>query len=1791
MGRIPTDEEIDAALGVSASQRESTEGAAPSAPSMPSDEEIDAALFGGKELGGKVGTVAEPANSTPVSALPPDPNYNPSDINPSRKGQTMRGVDALYGGALGIDERDLREPWTRPADEFGDFETDARILGVGPSGGKRIDSIGGVPVAPVAAFATGAVARAGSLGAAAIDAMNYGPRYGGSKPKPVPFNSTKFVHAVEDLGIFSTANVIDRIALRGGDVGLFTAAAAAAAPALMAAGLGPTLASTASMVIPSIMTMKQEADAAGHKIEPLDYGKSAAVLAVLGPVGARLGQYGTGAVSSLMKRELGTSTKRAIENSLLGGVFEGGNALYQGDPRWAEAMAAGVIGTNIGNAHGVLFSGRSQARLPKAVEEQFQIAADAAHQSKFGQPGAGPQLAPEVAGRINLSRAAADAINRQVPLGGEAPSSRGSGDVAALPEGDTRWVPLRTAEAMSAAEGAPARRPAPASRPPGPNTPTARSRMTPEGAQAEAAPGRRAAAPERAEKLAAITEPRLRKLIDVFGLPEAEAQRILAGVRRQRATPESRAQVSRELMDYYGIPKGYADQLASRTLTAKEAEIVLASKAEEALLHEAWDRGPAVFDEVLYRLDLMPDGYSKIFTAKNELRTPKEAEFLSRDVPTPDEIMQRARALDEQAAADVDAMESEMAREAQPEGLSPAEQVRKALQERGVVAGDGGQTAPPGSARRPPPKKVAGQRQEARKGTRRERLLALQREMEAARAARPGETVEQAAARLADEAAARERPVIEQAPARGQRRPEPEPPERVYEDVGESVRRLEAAKRGTPTYDEAARAGGATVPGRIETSPPRGDVRFRKTYGPTRPVRVSETGQIEPVAEVQGGGVPLDTAASTRSPEQAVRSIRDLATGQAERILGDQATQSPTGGREAKLDPKSERALEHLDRGLEDLKQDLKDRARRMGKGGGAVAGAAALATGATLAADEEERGAVASMAAMPLLAMLTRGRLKATANVHERALGDQVRAERMAAKAKMHAATVPLEELIRRDMKGLSGREAAKLGVDVNAKIEEIFGPEGMKGHKRWDLKQWDVFAGAVGHRIAKMGKSGEMLNRINQSFVSETKKRINAWGVKFKREDVRGLDTVPDKHFTPAEEDALNIVTDRAMAGSISDKEFDALPDNIRHRAAQRLMEETGRKIGTDPRVHKAARSSMLLEDAMYNQYMREGKRNIPGFAERLNSQDRYRPNPYRDAVYEPPASLEHTNYGEWVRRTRESQAWQDIMAQEFITTPEGKGVSLSDARSIVRIVLREMQQEMAAPPHMRNLYKKSANLHYSRALNLQSGRNWNNVAARERYLSGAAPAIEFAKHYGFNGQVSEALFKGIQAEGYNGTLARRYFETTTGQLNTTWTPDWMKRAIDEGNATVALKKLGGFPIGNIFQGALIPEQVGLKNYIKTLPEALDGWLGQSMFRFIPKAERDAIHRRHTERWLAEAGAVTANEHMRHMGAMHGVMPQVLDRYLRFNGGQGDRFQRNWAAVNGKADFDLKMDVYQAALKAKDQKAIEWGRKQFEEMFDDPVHMRMAWKGKEALKPGELKFLQWKRAELVTNRTQYRREPIDMPLLASVPITSPFYTLSSFAQRATAETYRQVTKSLKNPTAYRRVLLSWLGKGAPGLLALQLHRLRRHDEFDPEKDSVAQEILDAYVYMSTGPAVFSEIDRLNGRYGKKGSERILAHMGPMFNELLDMADAAQWSMDAQSIDPALKWLLTSTTPTVAGMQVPTKVPLTDKDLPKWIPGQGKSLVPTPKEVSKSLFPPTKKKKKPANKPKKRSG
>ena len=1198
--------------------------------------------------------------------------------------------------------------------------------------------------------------------------------------------------------------------------------------------------------------------------------------------------------------------------------------------------------------------------------------------------------------------------------------------------------------------------------------------------------------------------------------------------RAQKWTPAERDAAAAEANSKFGVDLKVARGLADRRPTKLEGEAIYESRKQEGLLLEAEARGTAVWKETAYRLGAMSEGERKLWEAERSRMTPEEQAAVSEQVPTAEEGLRRTEELER-------AIEEEPRAAYQPETVPP---------QRGVLQ----PPAPPEA--------------EVKAGVEAERL---RKKREKAEAGAIAQRTGQAQARgISEEAIATGAGVRSTAAERASQRAI-EVSERAFE--AEERRRFEA--KGEEEARPPLRAIG-------EKEAP-GEARARLLRGATggfaepRPEAVrsfeKETGTkvTEPTKETNEAPRPTKPVirpGEAIAPEQASQAQVFASAGQgpptpptgatpAERageILGKKAGEAlpkPTGPASKKSDKSRRLTIEAIEKAT--LKLEAENRARLGTKPElrpdekdqrffqiAPIALAAGSAAALAFAKEEDDRAYIAEMAGIPLFAALMRRPL----SPGERWQTAEMRRQQ----GDIEKAVTPLEDLIYTGKPGPRGAEQA--AVELAKALEDI--PESPV--RRWKPQQFDAFVTAAGHRLSKLGPAGVKANELAQDMVSNYLREVQGWRTR-SRNEIKGIDMKPDVELPPNEKADLRAFMESFIPGFEGERPaWDSLSPSVQQRAAEQMLTYFNREIGP-PEIRAGAKSALRFRDGLYAYFEKLGLDHIPGFQALKSVNGRYRQMRYQEEAFEPPSWLLALNPGEWQRRMDVANKIHEAIAKD-----QGAPVGL------VRNAFRHARGEHDLAPFgegvSRMVSRKSSNLDYHRVLESMRGKDWDPVAGQEQYVDGAASRIEFAKRFGANAEIADLLKQAAVKDGYSGkmfaemldaaTLRRTILSTRMGKSGITQAFEAARPVTRELEAAIMLKSLGGFAIAQLPQPSLLPTHIGIKNFIKAWPKALKTSVSQS--RILPEAEREALGDKVLEAFVANAGVTSQSVHTDYIMQQKGVVPRVLNGYLHWAGGQMDRFTRNLGAHGGDGYFETIFAEYKAARrrgnKAEETKALQ----EFRELFDEPVHRKLAAKG-EAIEPEEYELLRWIAAEKVSNRVNYRRLPIDMPLFASHPVGRSFYLLSGYMIRSTAEFHRQLTQSLRNPAVYKRVLAGWLLASGFGVGAIQLNRMRRHKEFDPEKDSLARELIEGLTYAGLGTGFYEAFKDLSGEYGNP----MATISGPFWGSLYEFGDTIPRARRAKSPDPVLKYLTKN-------------IPVGPLPL---VPG-----FPTPKEVAQKLFP-----------------
>lgn len=1575
------------------------------------------------------------------------------------------------------------------------------------------------------------------------------------KTQAVKFGPGDINKRLEDAFILSEASAFDRYAEKTVEYGAFAAKAAAATAVVSAAlpaAVPAWIAGSFGMAGLGLLDLRQEEINTGVDIGVKDYGIAAGINMALGPIGHGISAATTKAVQGILGRELGKATKKIISNTALGVAF-GGYGAATTDEKWYVEMPAAVTAFSLMNLHTTLFTGKQKPRIDSEIRKTMGLATEVMEKVKPGEPRPlfGQEEAEQVMAKVRNAQATQEHLNEEVdaifskwsvrPKETKAgKSERLAQERAQLKEQLTRQLGAEEAErVLSEYTFAPRKMSKAAQR----QAAQERSRAIREeikGKAAERQEAERLAIEKKIDamelEIESIVARKLR--LRSFGIAKDEVERIVAGRPKERITPEEREATAQRLAINNQIPIEEARTIAARRLTQTELTEALLSKTEEALLLEAEARGDAVLQETKYRLSVMNPLERRIYEARRQNFTPEEKEFLASRIPSVPEARARARAVEE----DVRAMEEELQAEALPGRLeareraaeqvtgvrgeaaggrlrtetpqgeappeTPAERVRRALVERGVAA----PPEEPVSRVAKPSKKAAGQaeseariaRREAQKaGQERERFQAEQKRMMAESKRR---ILEERALRQARERAAS--PEV---------RPAPAPPEvtekalrQMEKDLGGKATRVAPGAEPAPSEPKRVGAPGATI-----QRPPEITVGEAMERAGTPPPAPKAASVVERAGEILGERAirtPEVPEPKTKRERRALREVEDsLDRAQRDREKEQGAVRSLKPRLSAK--EAGEKLLPVLP---------------------WAVAGAGLA--GQALTDDDEKRAQIAAITGAAMFPLLGRGR---------RFPGNQEWARREVERdAGLRATVEKAEELIYRPNSKLGHSRVQEIEAELAAITEKI--PE--RETWRWDPRQKDIFVTTVGHRLSRMGQAGAMLNRLAQDMMTVSQQKIGAWKNQARKIETSGIDPHPDVELSSSQKKLMNQYIESSMGvPGVERPNVEKIEPRTRLRIAQVLLEQFNVELG-EPQVKSAAKRLQQFYDDFYAAIEAESIENLMGFTPLKIENGRYRQHRFREDVFYPPDWMKVVRPTEWQKRVETAKKYQDLIASDL-------GVPVET----VRAALHGMRRQYSASPFNRGLLdlklKKSTNLDYHLILKTRIGREWDPAAGFNQYLEGAVRRLEYVKRFGKNGEVADQLLNALEKDGWSRFMASKLLDAATLQ-NTEITGIVGRisaKAVRELSAAVSLSKLGGFAISQMPQMAALTSQgefpatpKSMASRVKDTVKGIRASVSQS--RTMPESVKKAWGDELAADFVANAGIVTEAVHVDMLTRMGGVFPRILAGYIRYGGGQIDRLWRNVGGVMGDSYFKNVFEELKWAKKRDMPQEIERARLKVAELFDEPIHRQLAEKG-EAITPEEYQFLRYVAASTFSNRTQYRSLPIDMPLMAADPLGRTFYALMTFSLRATANFNRQLATAWKNPARRAGILAAWALMTGSGAAWLQVQRARRHDPFDPEEDSVLQEIIEGAAYGSLGVGYYDGFKDLKAEYGNPA----VSLLGPVWGEFFELGDAYARAQKADKLDPLLRYLI-------------RRLPWTPATL---IPG-----VPTPPELALKAFP-----------------
>lgn len=1512
-----------------------------------------------------------------------------------------------------------------------------------------------------ARFGAQAVGRAASVG---VSLFNIAQKVWPGEQEPVRFSSRDLVGRLERANVLGEARALERISEKAGDSFAFATTASAATAGLVAAGVPSLVAGATGLVGTTMLDMFQEGKAANVDISNADYAKAAAWSLALLPVGKVAGDAIIRETTRLLKRPLGKAAEEAVRNAALGGIFEGGGALVADDPRWYEAAAGGIVGFMGGAGFDSYFPGKTKPRTKAQIEKAVKTVGAAIDEFQIGTRGAATAETSEqarVMAEFRYQHAENAYMDSQALLGARELTGKKAREAA-------KAQALRVQKHFDVEAGEPIG----AARPEAPPGAIDVSRTA------------------RQKKLETIVEP-------------SEAQRLVEGRSAPRATRADRLATERRMVEEFGVTPEEAHRIAQRRLTRDEVREILANKTEEGIILAAEERGLPVLYETMYRLNLMPDPMRKVYEASRQRFTPEEIDFLSQNIPTAEEGRQRAIELEQSAEADIAAMEAELAPTPVPGGVQ--------TRSRGVAVAE--QIA----RRRAATEDAATQAQERKRAARESGLR---------------ESMTRAAKGLRV-------PVKPEFPP-----PKPPEPRGLVRQQAPYRQRSAAIEK---QVQGLRRVGLKPVQESAGVAP-----RFPETRGPLRP-KPLPPGEREASGEKPGSAVqgfvelPRPAAEATvgevldARPQviaELAKRIREVAAtpapiaqdavARAQQLLGEKAQVSPPAPARKvspeKIDRARARSAAIVEKATAKLEADNARRARlrpklRPGEKDALFYGGAALAAAgaATLAskADDAEDESLLLNAGLPVVAlMFMRGRklppgerwaLKIAAAERKEAVRKEVEPR--------------IETLLARGGKP-GPRQAVQVAEELSKALPKIPAPV-----EKWDASQKEIVARTIGNQIARSGPEGDALNRLMQDMVVEKLQIEGHYHDRMKNIDVGEFRMKPDVPLPDAERKKLNLLMDHVLGEpepGTTRPQFAELSDAAKVQFVDAMQHYFGHETG-DARLDGPARAYGDFQRKLYADFEAQSLNDLVAWMP-YHAEDGvgYRPLPFREEVFLPDQLLATTNPAEFRRRTNEMNRLRDLIAAD-----EGQPRWVIDkAFDGVQGIDRD------GPLFNRGLndleVRKSGNIDYHRFFKTRHGRDWDATKAAKRYIDQAATRLSYVRRFGQDGSVARELINEAARSGnWNreqlvqmfdaGTLQQVNISGALGKYATPFTREMM--------AATGFRHLGGFALSNLVGGALIPQHVG-RNYAQgfartwgSAKQAIRASIDQSTI--LPKSFKKQFGDRLQAEFVADAGALTQHVHIEMLAGQKGFMPKILSGYLKFGGGAIDRYWRNLAAISADKYFQkLYEEMRSAKLRGMDD-VVENRRLHFRELFEDPLHRRMA--EDPNLSPDELIFLRKMAAHMVAKRTQNRTTPIDMPLLASDDLGRPLYALSSYGIRQTAEFNRQIMESMQNPAVRNRVIAGWLAATGTAFGVLQLQKLRRgQDVFDPEKDPLAREILESLTYAGIGPVYYDTVVDALGEHGNP-----VANISPVVKDLLEFGQTIPASRAEGNIKPVGRYLI----------------------------------------------------------------
>ena len=848
---------------------------------------------------------------------------------------------------------------------------------------------------------------------------------------------------------------------------------------------------------------------------------------------------------------------------------------------------------------------------------------------------------------------------------------------------------------------------------------------------------------------------------------------------------------------------------------------------------------------------------------------------------------------------------------------------------------------------------------------------------------------------------------------------------------------------------------------------------------------------------------------------------------QAQRILGKKAQQplppppKPTTEAQERALRKSRGIIEKATAKLEkanEARLKLRPKLSKQDRDRLMYGAAAVGAVGATaLASDEDTETIVKAGLPFAALAFLRGRRL----HPDERWALKIAAAERSKA---LEAAIAPqVDKVIAQ-----GGRMSAKQQGDMLRNLQEAL-PKVPKPVHEWNPQEKEIFVRTIGNQIARSGPVGKQLNRLIQSFVRRKGQMEEHYKNRLRNVDTGDLKMRADHPLSKSDQADVQNYMDHVIGAAPEGSKrvpFDSLSDAAKREVTAALQFHFGHETG-DAKYDAPARAWNDAQRNLYADFETQNTESLLAWTPFRHGQEEYRPQPFREEAYRPDASLQVNNPAEFKRRITEMNRLRDLIAADTGYTRVEVDRAFDAMQGLAQegsLLNRGLETD---DTHIR----LATNIDFHRLLNTLVGRKWDSVGSSLHYIDQASTRLPYVQHFGHNGEIARTLIDAMSGTGKEWKreqLVKMFDAATFQDINLSgWLGKYMAPAVREMTAFTAFKHLGGFALSNLVGGSLIPAHVG-KNYyqgakrtIGSAAEAFKTSIDQSTI--IPKSAKKSLAGKLRAEFIADAGAATQSVHLQMLENMKGVMPKVLSGYLKAFGGQIDRYWRNLAAISADKYFLKLHDEMKWAKRRGMDDDVKNLRLHFRELFEDPIHRSMAEDAD--LPPEKLHELRLIAAETVARRSQNRTTPVDMPLMASDPLGRPLFTLSSYGIRQTAEFQRQIQSAMENPAVRNRILAGWLVATGTAFGVLQLQRMRRGKEpFDPEKDSLAREILESLTYAGIGPAYYDAFRDLSGERGNQ-----VVNVSPVVRDLVDMGGLIPSSRAEGTPAPIARYILKS--------------------------------------------------------------